>query len=101
VDRSTVYESERDDWILAMAAAGLGIGFMPEHCVSRSGVVARPLVAPEFWRDVALVSVRGRPHSPAVGASVAEAMRLQWSEQPALAVQVMRSRPIDPSGDQT
>jgi DNA-binding transcriptional LysR family regulator len=101
VDCSTVYESERDDWILAMAAAGLGIGFMPEHCVSRSGVVARPLVAPEFWRDVTLVSVRGRPHSPAVGALVAEAMRRQWSEQPALAVQVMRSRPIDPSGDQT
>jgi len=58
------------------------------------------LVAPEFWRDVALVSVRERPHSPAVGALVAEAMRRQWSEQPALALQAMRTRPIDLSGDE-
>ena len=91
VDCSTVYESERDDWILAMAAAGLGFGFMPEHCVSHPGVVARPLVAPEFWRDVALVTVRGRPHSPAVGALVAETMRRQWVGQPAIAVQQART----------
>jgi LysR family transcriptional regulator, hydrogen peroxide-inducible genes activator len=92
VDCATVYESERDDWILAMAAAGLGIGFMPQHCVNHPAVVARPLVAPEFWRDVALVTVRGRPHSPAVGALVAEAMRRQWVERPALAVQAMLTR---------
>jgi DNA-binding transcriptional LysR family regulator len=92
IDCATVYESERDDWILAMAAAGLGIGFMPQHCVNHPAVMARPLVAPEFWRDVALVTVRGRPHSPAVGALVAEAMRRQWVERPALAVQTMLTR---------
>jgi LysR family transcriptional regulator, hydrogen peroxide-inducible genes activator len=91
VDCATVYESERDDWILAMVAAGLGFGFMPEHCVNHPEVLARPLVAPEFWRDVALVTVRGRPHSPAVGALVAEAMRRQWVAQPALAVQAVRA----------
>lgn len=31
VDR-TVYTSDRDDWILAMAAAGLGYAFLPEQC---------------------------------------------------------------------
>lgn len=99
VDCSTVYESERDDWILAMVAAGIGIAFMPEHSVSHPGVIARPLVAPEFWRDVALVTVRGRPHSPAVGAFVSEAMRRQWVRQPALAVQALRAQNDQPSDD--
>ena len=87
----TVYETDRDDWILAMAAAGLGIGFMPELCVNHPGVVARPLVEPEFWREVALVTVRGRPHSPAVGALVREAMQKQWLGAPALAVAAARA----------
>ena len=65
-----VYRSERDDWILAMIAAGLGFGFMPQSCVKHPMVVARPIVDPEFWREVNLVTVRGRPHSPAVGALV-------------------------------
>jgi LysR family hydrogen peroxide-inducible transcriptional activator len=80
-----IYRSERDDWILSMIAAGLGFGFMPEFCVDRSDVVARPAVDPEFWREVNLVTVRGRPHSPAVGAFVREAMRTQWLGQPAIA----------------
>ena len=80
-----IYRSERDDWILSMVAAGLGFGFMPEFCVERSDVVARPAVDPEFWREVNLVTVRGRPHSPAVGAFVREAMRTQWLGQPAIA----------------
>jgi LysR family hydrogen peroxide-inducible transcriptional activator len=80
-----IYRSERDDWILSMIAAGLGFGFMPEFCVDRSDVVARPATDPEFWREVNLVTVRGRPHSPAVGAFVREAMRTQWLGQPAIA----------------
>jgi DNA-binding transcriptional LysR family regulator len=84
---TTVYRSERDDWILAMAAAGLGYAFMPESCIAHPGVVARPLVEPEFWREVNLVTVRGRPHSPAVGVLVREAMQAKWLGQPALATQ--------------
>jgi DNA-binding transcriptional LysR family regulator len=80
-----IYRSERDDWILSMVAAGLGFGFMPEFCVDRSDVVARPAIDPEFWREVNLVTVRGRPHSPAVGAFVREAMRTQWLGQQAIA----------------
>jgi DNA-binding transcriptional LysR family regulator len=87
-DFDLVYRSERDDWILAMIAAGLG--FMPEHSVNHPGVVARPVVDPELWREVNLVTVRGRPHSPAVGALVREAMRVRWVGQPALAVQAQR-----------
>ena len=79
-----VYRSERDDWVQAMVAAGLGIGFMPELSVSHPGIVARPLCEPEFWREVSLVTVRGRPHSPAVGALVREAMRVPWAGKPSL-----------------
>ena len=42
-------------------------------------------VEPEFWREVSLVSVRGRPHSPAVGALVREAMNKKWFGKRALA----------------
>jgi DNA-binding transcriptional LysR family regulator len=81
-----VYRSERDDWILAMIAAGLGFGFMPEHSITHTGIVARPLIEPEFWREVNLVTVRGRPYSPAVGALVREAMHAPWMGKPALAL---------------
>jgi LysR family transcriptional regulator, hydrogen peroxide-inducible genes activator len=73
-----VYWSERDDWTLAMVAAGLGFAFMPTNLVKHPGVVALPVVEPEFWRQVCLVSVRGRRYSPAVGSLVREAMRKSW-----------------------
>jgi LysR family hydrogen peroxide-inducible transcriptional activator len=79
-----IYRSERDDWILAMAAAGLGFAFMPQYSITeQSDVVIRPLIEPEFWREVNLVTVRGRPHSPAIGALVREAMRTQWTGESA------------------
>jgi len=82
-----VYQSERDDWIIAMVRSGLGFAFMPEYTVNDPGVVARPLVEPELWRQVNLVTVRGRPHSPAVGALVREAMRIKWHGERTIAVQ--------------
>jgi hypothetical protein len=39
-----------------------------------------------------MVTVRGRPHSPALGAMVAEAMQARWADQPALAVRQARAR---------
>lgn len=78
VEGKTVYRSDRDDWVLAMVAAGLGYGFLPETSARYPGVVARRIVEPEIWRTVNLVTVRGRPHSPAVGAFVREVMRTHW-----------------------
>jgi LysR family hydrogen peroxide-inducible transcriptional activator len=92
-----VYRSERDDWILAMVAAGLGFAFMPRCSIpERADIVVRPLVEPEFWREVSLVTVRGRPHSPAIGALVREAMRTQWLGAEALAV--LRARSASAAG---
>ncbi|TGQ38360.1 LysR family transcriptional regulator [Mesorhizobium sp. M00.F.Ca.ET.216.01.1.1] len=73
-----VYWSDRDDWTLSMIAAGLGFGFMPQHTARHAGVVALPITDPEFWREVNLVTVRGRRHSPAVGALVREATQKKW-----------------------
>lgn len=76
-----------------MVAAGLGFGFMPQYSIAeRPDIVVRPLIEPEFWREVSLITVRGRPHSPAIGALVREAMRTQWCGAPALAVQQTRAR---------
>src|SRR5918995_649887 len=43
-------------------------------------------------REVNLVTVRGRPHSPAVGALVKEAMRARWLGRPAIAVDAEKER---------
>jgi DNA-binding transcriptional LysR family regulator len=72
------YWSERDDWTLAMVAAGLGFAFLPANSVRHPGVVGVPLVEPEFWRQVSLVSIRGHRYSPGVGSLVREAMRKCW-----------------------
>jgi DNA-binding transcriptional LysR family regulator len=89
-----VYRSERDDWILAMVEAGLGFGFMPQHCIpDRADIVVRPLIEPEIWREISLVTVRGRPHSPALGVLVHQAMQTKWMGAEAIAVQRMRAEP--------
>jgi DNA-binding transcriptional LysR family regulator len=89
-----VYRSERDDWILAMVEAGLGFGFMPQHCIpDRPDLVVRPLIEPEIWREVSLVTVRGRPHSPALGVLVQQSMQTKWMGADALAVQRIRAEP--------
>lgn len=73
------YVSERDDWIQAMVMAGLGFTFIPEFAVTVAGLLTRPLVEPAVKRTINLVTVRGRPHSPSVGAFVREATRWRAS----------------------
>jgi DNA-binding transcriptional LysR family regulator len=75
-----VMRSDRDDWVQAMILAGLGFGFFSEYSVTMPGVVAKPLFDPEFVRTINLVTVRGRPHSPAVGAMVRAARGYRWPE---------------------
>ena len=50
------YQSERDDWILTMVAAGMGVCFLPEYTVTFPGVVGCPVVSPSVERHVSLVT---------------------------------------------
>jgi DNA-binding transcriptional LysR family regulator len=84
VELKRPYTSERDDWIQCMVVAGLGFTYIPEFAATVPGLLTRPLVEPEVYRTVSLVTVRGRPHSPAVGAFMREAKRYPWGG-PALA----------------
>lgn len=75
-----VFSSECDEWVIGMIKAGLGIGYFPEFAVHDPGVILKPLIEPSFSRTVCLVTVRGRPHSPAVGAFVRQARQEKWPE---------------------
>ena len=81
VDISIPYSSERDDWIQSMVMAGLGFTLIPEYAVTLPGLVTRPLVDPTVTRAVNLVTVRGRPHAPAVGAFVHQCRLYPWAEK--------------------
>jgi DNA-binding transcriptional LysR family regulator len=74
------YRTEREDWVQGMILAGLGFGFIPEYSITLPGVHARPLVEPTITRTVLLVTVRGRPHAPAVSAFVRETLGFDWSK---------------------
>nr|WP_292594010.1 LysR family transcriptional regulator [Mesorhizobium sp.] len=60
------YRSEREDWIMAMIAAGMGVCFAPEFSAMLPGICHRPVADPEVVRQVSLVFVKGRSHSLAV-----------------------------------
>jgi LysR family transcriptional regulator, hydrogen peroxide-inducible genes activator len=64
------YASEREDWIQNMVAGGLGICFIPEFSAVLPGIQIRPVIDPEVWREVCLVTMAGRRHSPAVASFV-------------------------------
>jgi LysR family hydrogen peroxide-inducible transcriptional activator len=71
------FASDRDDWVLAMVAAGLGYAIVPMRNADFPGVTALRLTEPEIVRDISLVTVRGRADVPAIGALVHEVMRLR------------------------
>jgi DNA-binding transcriptional LysR family regulator len=81
------YASERDDWIQCMVLAGLGFTLIPEFAVTVPGLEIRELIEPEFVRQINLVTVRGRPHAPAVGAFVHACRRYPWAAK-------MREAPV-------
>jgi DNA-binding transcriptional LysR family regulator len=74
-----VFRSDRDDWVQSMAMAGLGFTFIPEYAVTMPGLRVRPLVDPEIVRTIQVVTVRGRPHQPTVGAFVREILAFPWA----------------------
>ena len=81
------YQSEREDWILAMVAAGMGVCFLPEYTATFPSVVGRPVVAPAVAREVCLVTVAGRRQSSPAAAFVRAVRRYPWPT-----AQVVRDR---------
>lgn len=72
------YQSEREDWIMAMVAAGMGVCFLPEFSANHPGVRLRPVADPEIVRVISVVTVAGRDHSPAVKAFVGAVGARDW-----------------------
>ncbi len=64
IELYAAFRSDREDWVQSMVLAGLGFAFMPEHSVTLSGLLTRPLVDPVVERAVDVVEVRGRKRAP-------------------------------------
>jgi len=75
---SVRYVGEREDWVQAMVAAGLGMTLMPEFLPILPGIETRLVIEPEVSRQVSLVTVAGRPHSKPVALAVAAAKQFAW-----------------------
>lgn len=72
------FRSAREDWVQAMVLARIGIAVMPEYSVTVPDLLQRPIVEPAIARTIALLSVPGRPFSPAAAAMVRTARSFQW-----------------------
>lgn len=72
------FRSEREDWVQAMVMARIGFAFMPECSVTLPDLLQRPLTEPEVSRTISLLSVPGRPYSPATAAMVRAAQTFRW-----------------------
>jgi len=79
-DAPLAFASEREDWIQNMVAGGLGICIIPEFSAVIPGIQTRPLVDPDVSRDVSLIWMAGRRHSPAVAAFVKLSRAHPWPE---------------------
>lgn len=64
------FRSEREDWVQAMVRARIGIAVMPEYSVTIPDLLQRPITDPAINRTIVLISVPGRPFSPATAAFV-------------------------------
>ena len=73
------YQSEREDWILTMVAAGMGVCFLPEYTAVYPGVISCPVVSPSVEREVCLITVAGRRWSSPVSAFVQAIRRYSWT----------------------
>jgi len=77
------FRSEREDWVEAMVAAGLGFAFMPMYSIRSRELHQRPLVEPAVQRDVLAVDMRGRVRSPAARLFLDEIKAHAWETQAA------------------
>jgi LysR family hydrogen peroxide-inducible transcriptional activator len=73
------FQSEREDWIQMMVAAGFGVCFLPEYSPTIPGVRTQLVKDPEVAREISLVSMSGRRFSPAVRTFIAAVRAHGWA----------------------
>ena len=78
VDVNVRFRSEREDWVQALLAVGMGCAIIPEFMPRLAGVALRLLIEPEVGRTISLVTVSGRRHTPAAKAIVELARSYRW-----------------------
>jgi LysR family transcriptional regulator, hydrogen peroxide-inducible genes activator len=76
------YRSEQEDWIQSMVLAGMGITFVPEFLPVLPGIQTRPIAEPEVTREVVLLTVAGRPFTPALASFHQAIRRYDWPIAP-------------------
>ncbi|MEM9061455.1 MAG: LysR family transcriptional regulator [Pseudomonadota bacterium] len=74
------YATEREDWVQAMVAAGLGFTLMPQFLPIIPGIETRPIIEPEVSRTVSVVTRAGRRHTGPVKHALDTARTLQWDQ---------------------
>src|SRR5713101_6230049 len=74
------FQSEREDWIQMMVAAGFGVCFLPEFSATIPGVRTQPVSDPEVVREISLVSMGGRRFSPAVLTFIRAVQAHDWAD---------------------
>ncbi len=74
------FQSEREDWIQMMVAAGFGVCFLPEFSPTIPGVRTHPVTDPEVTRQISLVSMSGRRFSPGVMTFIRAMRSHDWSK---------------------
>jgi DNA-binding transcriptional LysR family regulator len=72
------YMTEREDWVQSMVSAGLGVTLMPQFMPIVDGLLIRRVIEPEVHRQISIVTVAGRPHSPPVDLAVRTARAVSW-----------------------
>ena len=65
IDLYAAFRSEREDWVQAMVAAGIGFAFLPEYSVANAGILMRPLTEPRVEREIKIARPYGRQLSGA------------------------------------
>ena len=78
INMNTVYESEREDWIQNMVAAGLGVCFIPEFSAVLPGIQILPVSEPEISREVCLVTITGRRNSTTISSFLKSLSSIQF-----------------------
>ncbi len=66
------YRSNRENWLLLLAAEGVGVAILPDSCVPTSvtGITARPLTEPHVSRELVALRFRKQPDRPEIQALV-------------------------------